>query len=304
VKLDYAFYAAFSDQPFAGSQAAMVANAAGLDAGQMQQIATEFKAPATAFVTSVQDAHINVRFFSTQTEYPMCGHGTIALIPWLIERGDLEFSASRLNHYTLKTPAGQARLTAVAESAETCRVMLELAPASFDSLHIEPALLAELCGLNEDAINTTTPVALTQSDFVHLMIPVTHLSAFEKMAPNFSAIESFSRQHSIDTLMYFSTETVNSCHTVHCREFCPAVGTPEAPATGTTNRALACYLYQYGILSGIENGEKKIYSEQGYEMGRPGLIETGLTIENRQVRLCNVGGIATKVMQGELFLKR
>ena len=62
-------------------------NAASLTAEQMQAVAREIGAPATGFVQRATASSVDVRFFSTQTEYGMCGHGTLGLMTWLVERG-------------------------------------------------------------------------------------------------------------------------------------------------------------------------------------------------------------------------
>ena len=82
-----AFYRAFSDTVFGGSMAGIIAQAQNLAAGQMLQIAQEIGAPATGFITAIDEHGVDVRFFSTLTEYPMCGHGTMGLMTWLVEHG-------------------------------------------------------------------------------------------------------------------------------------------------------------------------------------------------------------------------
>ncbi len=84
---NYALFDAFSEKAFGGSIAGIVMHAQKLDATQMQLIAREIAAPATGFVTGYDVHSVDVRFFSTQTEYPMCGHGTIGLMTWLVEQG-------------------------------------------------------------------------------------------------------------------------------------------------------------------------------------------------------------------------
>ena len=97
-------------------------------------------------------------------------------------------------------------------------------------------------------------------------------------------------------------ETVLPESSIHCREFCPAVGTPEAPATGTTNRALACYLLRQGLLDSQIDGRQTVIAEQGYEMGRPSRICTEMMVQDGEAVEIKVGGVATKTMQGTFFV--
>ena len=106
----------------------------------------------------------------------------------------------------------------------------------------------------------------------------------------------------IDTVILFTLETVHPESTVHCREFAPLVGTPEVPAAGTTNRALACYLLRYGLLEIPLDGRCTVICEQGYEMDRPSKIRTELTLNRGEVVNICVGGVATKVISGYFHL--
>ncbi len=60
--------------------------------------------------------------------------------------------------------------------------------------------------------------------------------------------------------------------------------------TGTSNGALACYLYQYGIVS--EDAAKRLVFEQGYSMQRPSEISASLSVVKKEVLEVKVGGVA------------
>ena len=81
------FYDAFSEVAFGGSQAAVILDAGSLDAERRARIAREIGMPATAFVDHVADDRVQVQFFSTVQELPMCGHGTLCLLTHLVEEG-------------------------------------------------------------------------------------------------------------------------------------------------------------------------------------------------------------------------
>ena len=84
MNVDFALYDAFSEQPFGGSQAAIIAEARGIVAAQRPVIARELGMPATAFVDAIHGNSISVQFFSTVMELPMCGHGTVCLMTHLV----------------------------------------------------------------------------------------------------------------------------------------------------------------------------------------------------------------------------
>jgi PhzF family phenazine biosynthesis protein len=109
-RLPFALYDAFAAGPFGGATAGIVADAGDLSATTMQRIAREVAAPATAFLLGVEPDLIEVRFFSTLTEYGMCGHGTMALATYLVDTGQLGWGDSGEIATVLRTRDGDAPL--------------------------------------------------------------------------------------------------------------------------------------------------------------------------------------------------
>ena len=297
-----ALFDAFSESALGGSVAGMVADAGDLDSEGMQRIARELSAPATAFVTGIGDSCVDVRFFSTLTEYPMCGHGTVGLMTWLVERGVFTLDHERPLSVTLRTPAGTAPVEIRLRGDGRTEVMLALEAVPFEPSPLGAAELASMLGMGVDAFAPGPPLELTRSEFVHVVARIRDLAAVRAVTPDFGAIAECCRQHGVDTLALFTTETESAASTIHCREFCPAVGTPEAPASGTTNRALACYLLRHRVIQPPPEGQINVIAEQGYEMGRPSLIRAELTLAGGRPVNIRVGGVATKSMEGTLYV--
>ncbi|MCZ6723247.1 MAG: PhzF family phenazine biosynthesis protein [Gammaproteobacteria bacterium] len=299
-----AVYNAFSESTFGGSAAAIIADAGNLDDDQMQRISKELGAPATCFITSIEDRNIKVRFFSTLTEYSMCGHGTIALMTWLVDSGSIAIDKNRNGKLaiSLHTPGSSAAVEIHCREDARPRVMLSLAAANFEDCSIGAGELAPLLGVDEQAFNADLPVKLTRSDFTHLIVPIRNLVSIQHVRPDFIALTAFCRKMQVDTVALFTTETLMPESSIHCRDFCPAVGTPEASATGTTNRALACYLVQQGLLDAKTGTRHTVIAEQGYEMGRPSQIRIEMTIQDGQPVGIMVGGVATKSIEGIFYL--
>ena len=82
------------------------------------------------------------------------------------------------------------------------------------------------------------------------------------------------------------------------RDFCPALGVDEVPASGTTNAALAGYLVQHGL---IVAQSQVILAEQGSEIGRPSKICSQITVEDDEIKELWVGGQAVASIQGVLM---
>ena len=82
---------AFTTQPFTGNPAAVVTQAAGFTAAEMQAIAREMNVSETVFVLPATDpeADLQIRWFTPTTEVALCGHATIACFQALAEEGRL-----------------------------------------------------------------------------------------------------------------------------------------------------------------------------------------------------------------------
>jgi len=75
------------------------------------------------------------------------------------------------------------------------------------------------------------------------------------------------------------------------------MGVHEDPATGSAVAAFSGYLAAHQNYS---DGEHVIGIEQGYEMGRPSLIELTLKISGGQLTGAAIGGGAVVVMEGSI----
>ena len=297
-----AFYRAFSDTVLGGSMAGIIAQAQNLAAGQMLQIAQEIGAPATGFITAIDEHGVDVRFFSTLTEYPMCGHGTMGLMTWLVEHGWFVPDNGTTVTTTLRTPAMASDVEIRIREDGRPEVLLSLAPAVFEPAVLCTDELAGMLGISQEGFRDDLDMKVTITDFRSLLVPIRSVVDLETVAPDFAAITALCHRESIDTIALFTPVEINSDPMIRCREFCPAVGTPESAASGTTNRAISCYLYQTGQLGDLQNGSLTLHSQQGHEMGRPSVVMSELSTRNGQVVEVHVGGLATKAIEGKFFL--
>jgi trans-2,3-dihydro-3-hydroxyanthranilate isomerase len=86
---------------------------------------------------------------------------------------------------------------------------------------------------------------------------------------------------------------------IHSRMFAPAIGIAEDPATGGAAVALAAYL---AARSSERDGTLKWVVEQGFEMGRPSILEAEADKEAGRVVRTRVGGSTVLMTEGELSL--
>ena len=123
-----------------------------------------------------------------------------------------------------------------------------------------------------------------------------------RIKPRFEGIIQFCQEHKLDTVAVFCSEVERPGYTLHVRDFCPAVGVPESAAAGTTNAALAAYLVRHEIVKENSDGQIVIEAEQGHEISRPSSIRSVVAIDDGSIARLQIGGVATKVMDGQLYL--
>ena len=296
--LPLALYDAFSDTAFGGSQAAVVSGAGSLDDDTMARVAGELGYPAVCFVGATCEERVDARFRSTVMELPMCGHGTIALMTRMVEQGHVTMP-SRVD---LHLPRSRARVTVSAGAGGRPLVMLEVTPPAFRHDDVDRDRLARLLGLEPDALGRDHPLETACGDFVHLVVPLPGLDVMQRADPDFPGIVALCRDHAIETVVLFTTETLDPDSTLHVRDFCPAVGVAESAGAGTTNAALAGYLIRHRIVSPDPGGRVHVRAEQGIEIGRSSRIVSRAVIEDDTIASLEVGGMATRTFDGLLHL--
>ncbi len=298
----FAVYDAFSDVLFGGSQAGIVTGSKGITADSRAQIAREVGAPATAFVDSCSGNSITAQFFSTVMELPMCGHGTICLMTRMLESGTLAWNNGNKIDVDLHLPSDTASVEISRRDDGRALVMLDVQPPSFSQKKLDDKRLANLLGLEPGDYYRGRPVETATADFIHLIVPVKGLEVMRRIVPDFGGLTRFCHEHEIETVAVFCTEVVRANNTIHVRDFCPAVGVSESAAAGTTNSAISSYLVRHWIVQQNGDGQVTVLAEQGHEIGRPSSIRSVLTIRDGKIKRVQVGGVATKVMDGQLYL--
>ena len=298
----FALYNAFSDTSFGGSPAGIVTNASDITTDMRRKIAREIGAAATSFVEKYDQHSIDVQFFSTVAELPMCGHGTVCLISRMIDLGTFSWNDNDRIDIKLNLPATTAAVEVHRCDDGRALVLLDVNPPSFRKDSFDPEELSTLLGLNNDDYRTDLTMETACGDFIHLVVPVKNLATMRKIKPDFDGIVRFCHAHDIQTVVAFSLEVENTDNTLHVRDFCPAVGVAESAAAGTTNAALTCYLIRHGLVQPDEHGKIIVLAEQGYEIKRPSSIRSIVSMDGNGIARLQVGGVATPVMSGQYHL--
>ncbi|WP_120499566.1 PhzF family phenazine biosynthesis protein [Roseovarius sp. EL26] len=300
--LPFAMYDAFTDVPYSGSQAAIVLNAGQLSTENRMRIARQIGVPATSFVDRIEGTTVSLQFFSTVMELPMCGHGTLCLITRLVDLDLLPCDSDDWHNATLDLPKGKATVKYRRNTNGRIEVMLDVATATFAPAALDMDRLATLLGITPDDYSSSLPAEVASADFIHLCLPLRDLDAMNRLQPDFAGLAAFCIENGLETVAAFSTDVIAVDRHLHVRDFCPAVGVSESAAAGTTNAALAAYLFRNNLVKPEGADLFEIRAEQGLKLGRPSQITSRIMVSDGDITRLQVGGIATRVIEGKLSL--
>ena len=285
----------FTKKRFAGNPLAVVLEPDGLDTAAMQAIAREFNLSETVFVQPPENsAHrAKLRIFTPGRELPFAGHPTVGTAVLL---GTLEDGVNERD-FVLEENIGLV----------PCRV--KPAAASGHATFDIPRLPAEE---GKAADNTALAAALSISPadigfdkFVpqrwsagnpFAIVPVSGLPVIARCRPDMTHFEkAFGGGFAAPFVV--CGETAERGNSFHARMFAPGAGITEDPATGSAAAAFAGYLAAHGD---YQDGEHLVRIEQGYEMGRPSLMELTLKIAGGKLTGASIGGSAVIVSEGTI----
>jgi len=293
----------FTERQFGGNQLAVFIDGRGLDSRTMQDLAREMNFSETTFLLPPeQGGDYRVRIFTPATELPFAGHPIVGTA-FVIFADRLKPGNRDSISITLETVVGLLPVdVSLGDGRSGHATMTQPIPkviGGFDDLErLAKALSLE----SSDIASTGLPVEAINNGIAVLIVPVGSLAAVEKIKIDSGAIASIAREAGVVTVMAFTTETVQSESTAHCRVYAPGAGVGEDPATGSANGPLGFYMVRHGLVEPAPIN--RIISEQGFEMNRPSIlhIEVASDPETRDVRGVRVGGGVVLSGRGEIIL--
>jgi trans-2,3-dihydro-3-hydroxyanthranilate isomerase len=72
--------------------------------------------------------------------------------------------------------------------------------------------------------------------------------------------------------------------------FALAIGIAEDPAIGAPSGLLGCYLVHHGLVQLAGVGCSQVISEQGFELGRPSLVQVKIELDVQHTTDVSIGG--------------
>jgi trans-2,3-dihydro-3-hydroxyanthranilate isomerase len=290
----------FTDTRFGGNQLAVFPDARGLDTDQMHAIAREFNLSETAFVFPPEDAaHTRrVRIFTPAGELPFAGHPTIGTAHALAVLGHIPLTGDT-TRIVLEEGVGLVPVTI--RSRNGVPVFAELSVAKLPEIGPQPpsrSALAELLSIEvADLTGGTWSPQSVSTGVPFLFVPVRDRNVVKRARVKPDRWEAILKASWAPEVFVFSRDPEREGSHIRARMFAPGLGIGEDAATGSAACALGGYL---AARDPLKDGTLRWVVEQGFEMGRPSILEVEADKVDGRITAIRVGGASVMVSKGEM----
>ena len=293
---------AFTDCLFGGNPAGVVFIPEGSDYPDdetMRKTAAELRYSETAFLKRLKEKETSgkkvfqARYFTPAAEVDLCGHATIGSSFALLHDGIIEKGES----FQYETLAGTIDIVAGQEG-----ILMSMGdPVSYGPMETGGAVdMYHILGLEahgQDLCVKDSDVRLVpelvSTGLIDIMTPIKNMQELNAIDPDFKALAELSDKFGVVGAHAFTLNAEDGL--IHARNFAPLYDIDEEAATGTSNGALAYYLYQQGLVE-----TDRVYTVvQGEAMDRASKITFCVRIEQEKPRIY-VGGSAAVLAEGEI----
>jgi trans-2,3-dihydro-3-hydroxyanthranilate isomerase len=266
----------FTATPLEGNPVAVFTDARGIAPARMQQIAREFNLSETVFVLPAGDrGDVRVRIFTPAAELPFAGHpvlGTAVVLGEGLATGMVQ----------LETGAGMIRVDLTRENGRITAGRMRQPIPVWEPYQPAGDLLAAL-----GVTSSELPVEVYRNGPRHVYVALAGAREVAALHPDMGAL---ARLAGIGAVCFAGTGS-----RWKARNFAPALGVPEDPATGSAAGPLAVHLARHGRIA----FGQEIEISQGVEIGRPSTLYACATGDGDRVGLVEVAGPVVIVARGE-----
>jgi len=265
----------FTDTPLEGNPLAVFPDAAGLDPQLMQRVARELNLSETVFMLAGEGVDAHIRIFTPATELPFAGHPTLGSA---FVVGERDGSSS----VRLLTGSGVVPVALRRAGEQIVYGEMEQPIPTVEPFERAEELLAAL-GLEGSEL----PIEAYRNGPVHVYVTLSDPEEVAAIRPDLRAL---GRLGELDVACI-----AGGGARWKSRNFAPALGVAEDPATGSAAGPLALHLARHGR---IPFGEQ-IEITQGVEIGRPSVLFARVEGSVERIERVAVGGSAVVVARGE-----
>ena len=289
----------FTDQPFGGNPLAVFPEGDRVPEPLMQRIAREMNLSETVFVLPPERAehHCRLRIFTPAKELPFAGHPTVGTACTLAEIGHIAVVGDRAE-VAFEEGVGPIPVT-VEQEGSRVRATFTAARLPEPGPPAPPAeALAECLSVRpEDIVLDGLRPSTASAGVAFLFVPVRDRGVLARVRVNTSAWQAHLSGFWTSEVFAFTEDAELPGSNVRARMFAPLFGINEDPATGSAAAALA------GVLAAgapAESATLRWRIEQGFEMGRPSLIDLEADVDSEGLRAVRVGGQSVLIGEGTL----
>ncbi len=299
----------FTQVPFQGNPVAVILDADGLDAEQMQRIARWTNLSETTFVLlpTQAGADYRVRIFTPGSELPFAGHPTLGTAHALLEAGRI---APREGQLVQECGVGLVRLTVTpAGPSDAASISFEMPEAAFTPLDaaqteaLEAVLAGAVGRLDHGAAATGASRAQILRGPAPLLVDagprwlVAELDSAEAVLavrPDFERMKALDADLHSTGVVIFGEHPAGHPSRIEVRAFAPSCGIAEDPVCGSGNGCVAAFIRHTGQVERIGHD---IVSTQGGAIGRAGVLRLSMADD-----VIRVGGSSVTCVDGTLAL--
>lgn len=308
----------FTDEALAGNPLAVVLDSDGLDDAQRQKISREFNLSETVFIEAAKKQTHNaaLQIFTPTCELPFAGHPTVGTAVLLgIQRfPDLEKTMDCVMMLEEKVGLVRARVKLFADSSgASANASAGGGAGAGEAVFDVPSLskpytiqlgskdeIAAALGLHIKDIGFENHVPTAYSaGLPFAMIPIRDMEAIGRARPVLPSWNTAFGTHEHNDAFLYTRETVRHASSFHARMFAPTMGIMEDPATGSAAAAFAGCICQFDQPG---QGTHMHVIEQGFEMGRPSIINLEFDVADGKLDAERIGGKAVIVASGTLYI--
>ena len=265
----------FTADALKGNPVAVILDAEGLTAADMQAIASWTNLSETTFLIPATDGQADyaVRIFTPKSELPFAGHPTLGTAHAVIEAG-------------LATPSDgtlvqQCAVGLVEVSVAGTGLSFRLPRYAFEEAPEPERLVA---ALGDAAIVGAPRIVDVGPRWV--IVQLSSAAAVERLQPDLPALADYDRAYATTGLTVFGERADGG---IVVRSFAPADGVPEDPVCGSGNGAVAAYRLKSGQIA----AGSAYTASQGRQVGRDGHVRVAIVGD-----AVHVGGDCVTVVDG------
>jgi trans-2,3-dihydro-3-hydroxyanthranilate isomerase len=278
----------FTAAPLAGNPLAVFTEGEAVPSRLMLPAARELHLSETVFVLPGDDeSDAGVRIFTPHAELPFAGHPVLGA-------AFVVGAAQDLATVRLRTSAGIVPIKLTRDHGEIVYGEMEQPLPTVREFEREQELLTAL-----GASRPVLPLEIYRNGPTHVMVGLADAEQLAALDPDMSALAKLG-PIGIDCFAAADPAAGPGEHTrANCRVFCPGMGIPEDPATGSAAGPLGLHLARHGWYTPGQT----LTLTQGVEMQRPSELSVRVEGSGEHPTRISVGGSAVVVAQGHFRLQ-